>query len=357
MEKNSSLSIAHPCWIGKLAHLAHHYVVWLVLGSYAIASFAPAFGLWMRDVSFWRMHLFQESTNISVPMLLLAFLLLNAGLGIRIVSLRKWIHSGVALMSGIVGNLFVPLLYIMAVSQLIRAWHNPEEVQNILVGLALVASMPIAGSSTAWSQNANGDMTVSLGLVLLSTFLSPFTTPIMLNSVASVTSGDYSGYLQGLAGHGTGAFLMLFVLLPSLAGIAIRALVGDAAMNRIKPYQKIVNTLVLLLLCYSNASVSLPAAIQRPDPDFLLATLGIVTALCVIAFLTGWAIARAVSANRQQEAALMFGLGMNNNGTGLVLASVTLAHHPLVMLPIIFYNLVQHLIAGSVDYLRYRSAT
>jgi bile acid:Na+ symporter, BASS family len=356
MEKNSSLSIAHPCWIGKLAQLLHHYLIWLLLGSYAVAAFAPAFGLWMRDVSIWRMHLFQGSTNISVPMLLLAFLLLNAGLGIRIVSLRKWLRSGVALTSGIIGNLFIPLLYIVAVSQLIRYWHNPEEVQNILVGLALVASMPIAGSSTAWSQNANGDMTVSLGLVLLSTFLSPLTTPIVLNSVALVTSGDYSQDLQGLAGHGTGVFLILFVLLPSLAGIAIRAFVGDAAMNRIKPYQKVVNTLVLLLLSYSNASVSLPAAVQQPDPDFLFATLGIVTALCVIGFLTGWAIARAVSANQQQEAALMFGLGMNNNGTGLVLASVTLADHPLVMLPIIFYNLVQHLIAGSVDYLRYRSA-
>ena len=45
----------------------------------------------------------------------------------------------------------------------------------------------------------------------------------------------------------------------------------------------------------------------------------------------------------------MFGLGMNNNGTGLVLASMSLADHPRVMLPIIFYNLVQHLIAGFVD--------
>jgi hypothetical protein len=32
----------------------------------------------------------------------------------------------------------------------------------------------------------------------------------------------------------------------------------------------------------------------------------------------------------------MFGLGMNNNGAGLALASMTLAAHPRVMLPIIF---------------------
>src|SRR5262249_5040155 len=52
-----------------------------------------------------------------------------------------------------------------------------------------------------------------------------------------------------------------------------------------------------------------------------------------------------------QRVSLMFGLGMNNNGTGLVLASVALAAHPRVMLPIIAYNLVQHLVAGTVTFL------
>jgi BASS family bile acid:Na+ symporter len=63
------------------------------------------------------------------------------------------------------------------VSLVMAAWHSNGEVQNILVGLALVASMPIAGSSTAWSQNASGDVTLSFGLVLGSTLLSPLTTP------------------------------------------------------------------------------------------------------------------------------------------------------------------------------------
>jgi BASS family bile acid:Na+ symporter len=45
----------------------------------------------------------------------------------------------------------------------------------------------------------------------------------------------------------------------------------------------------------------------------------------------------------------MFGLGMNNNGAGLVLASLELADDPGVMLPVIFYNLIQHLVASLVD--------
>ena len=67
----------------------------------------------------------------------------------------------------------------------------------------------------------------------------------------------------------------------------------------------------------------------------------------MLAFAAGWGIAKFLRAGRDQRAALMFGLGMNNNGTGLVLAATALAAHPQVMLPIIFYNLAQHLVAGA----------
>jgi BASS family bile acid:Na+ symporter len=44
----------------------------------------------------------------------------------------------------------------------------------------------------------------------------------------------------------------------------------------------------------------------------------------------------------------MFGLGMNNNGTGLVLAATALSAYPRVLQPVILYNLVQHLVAAGV---------
>jgi bile acid:Na+ symporter, BASS family len=110
----------------------------------------------------------------------------------------------------------------------------------------------------------------------------------------------------------------------------------------------LVNALTLLALNYSNASLSLPDAVGNPDADFLGVTLAIVLALCVLAFAAGAWLARLLRAGPAQRVALMYGLGMNNNGTGLVLASLALADHPRVVLPIIFYNLVQHLVAGAV---------
>ena len=61
-------------------------------------------------------------------------------------------------------------------------------------------------------------------------------------------------------------------------------------------------------------------------------------------------IARLWGVDPGKQTSLMFGLGMNNNGTGLVLASLALADHPKVMIPIIFYNLVQQVFAGYVHW-------
>ena len=87
----------------------------------------------------------------------------------------------------------------------------------------------------------------------------------------------------------------------------------------------------------------------------LLSPSVFVMGLCAVTFATGHILGHLIGADREQRAALTFGLGMSNNGTGLVLASVALASRPLVMLPIIIYNLTQHVVAGGVHSLLRRS--
>lgn len=322
----------------------------MLLGSYLAAAIYPAAGLWIKNVSFGEILFLHDRIKFSLPMLMLSFLLFNAGLGVNVSELKGGVKGLWILLAGAAANLIVPIGFIFVVTQIMQVWHNPDEVQNILVGLALVASMPIAGSSTAWSQNANGNMALSLGLVLLSTFVSPLTTPLALHSVGLMTTGDYSEDLHELAAGGTSGFLAICVIIPSVIGICAHSAIGKAVVAKFKPHLKLANSIVLLLLNYANASVSLPEAISHPDGDFLALILTITVSLCVIAFAAGWLIARVLRVDVARRASLMFGLGMNNNGTGLVLASMALADHPRVMLPIIFYNLVQHLVAGGVDH-------
>ena len=342
--------------LDRLSHLVHDHFFRLLLATYAIGAAWPGLGLSLRDVSLGRVGLAGESMNLSLPSLMLGFLLLNAGLGVRASELRNLARRPSLLGLGLAANLAIPIAFVFAVSRAMRGWHNADEVQTILVGLALVASMPIAGSSTAWSQNADGDLALSLGLVVASTLLSPFATPMALHAVGFMAEGDYSEDLHELASHGSGVFLTACVVVPSLLGIAIRGLVGEARLAVVRPYLKLANSANLLVLSYSNAAAALPRAIADPDWDFLGAILAITSGLCVLAFASGGAIARWARAEPPARASLMYGLGMNNNGTGLVLASMALADHPRVMLPIIVYNLVQQVAAGAVGHVAGRRA-
>lgn len=340
--------------LARFSRFLHRNFIWFLLGSYGVAAVAPQAGLAIKDVSLGHLDYFGEHIHLSLPMLLLALLLLNAGLGVQTSQLRLLLRRPWILAAGLFANLFLPIAYIFVVSRTMRLWHNTEEVQYILVGLALVAAMPIAGSSTAWTQNANGDLTLSLGLVLLSTLFSPLTTPVTFDLVEHMAEGRYARALDALEKQGGGAFLIVCVILPSMLGILLRPIIGEARNHAAKPTLKLLNSFNLLVLNYSNASVSLPKAIANPDWDFLAVTLIIVVGMCFFAFLSGWLLSLLFRAELAQKASLMFGLGMNNNGTGLVLATMALSHFPNVMLPIIFYNLVQHIMAGSVDFLLFR---
>jgi bile acid:Na+ symporter, BASS family len=343
--------------VARFSRFIHQRFFWLVIGSYVLAALFPPPGLWLRGVTFGESTLFRERTKITLPVMMLALLLFNSGLGVQTSQLRSLVRRPLVLITGLLANLMIPVVLVFGVTQGMRFWHNPDEVQSILVGLALVASMPIAGSSTAWSQNANGDLALSLALVLFSTFLSPVTTPLALHAVGLLASRDYAEALHELASASTGAFLAIGVLFPSVVGIVVHRTVGEARIASAKPLLKLVNSMNLLLLNYANASVSLPQTVADPDWDFLAVTLGIVVGLCVLAFAAGWLIARFLKASEAQQTSLMFGLGMNNNGTGLVLASMALADHPRGLLPIIFWNLVQHLIAAGVDVVMCRPPT
>jgi BASS family bile acid:Na+ symporter len=346
-----------PEGLRKSSHYQNRYLFWFLVASYVLAAIFPSFGLWIRDASFGRIALLGQETRFSLPMLMLAFLLLNAGLGVKAAELDRLIRSSTILLTALAANLLIPIAFIFLVGQVLRPWRPPDEpdaVQNLLVGLALIASMPIAGSSTAWSQNANGNLALSLGLVAFSTILSPLTTPLALYWVGLMVRGEYGQHLRRLAVHGTGAFLILCVILPSILGMLIRWIMGEARMALVRPWLKLANAVNLLLLSYSNAALALPQTVAQPDPDFLAVTLSITTALCGLAFGAGWLIAKLWGVDAEKQTSLMFGLGMNNNGTGLVLASLALANHPKVMIPIIFYNLVQQVFAGYVHWTRNR---
>ncbi len=339
--------------LSSLAHFLHARLLWLLVAVYVLAALLPGPALFLRGIGLPSSD--GAALPLTLPTMLLAVLLFNAGFGARLSAMRRIGQSSLVLGTGTLVNLLAPVLATVAASVLLRFWDNPVEAQNVLTGMVLIASMPVAGSSTAWAQNAEGDLTVSLGMVLVSTALSPLTTPLLLRAGSFLTTGAWSHRLGELAGHGAGQFLLLFVLVPSIAGMLLRARCSEETAKRIQPVLKIANSLVLLLLCYLNAAVSLPQLVAHPDLEFLSMVLGVMVALCLVMFGSGWVLSRVLRVDRSRQAPLIFGIGMNNNGTGLVVAGSAMAGYPLVLVPILLYNLLQHVAAGVADRLLLRA--
>ena len=336
--------------IPRITHFIHSNFLLLLVMSYILAGLLPQAGLAIRQLSLGSVALpGLGQTNLSISLFMLAFLLFNAGLGIQTKELANLRKQPVLLGVGFLANILVPVILVFIFHGLLIKWHNPDELQNLLVGLALIAAMPIAGSSAAWAQNANGNISLSLGLVLSSTILSPLTTPWVLHFYGMLTQGDYSEDLHQLAEQGTNAFLCLTVVMPSLFGIVVHQLLGEEKTAKLKPLIKLLNFITLLALNYSNASTSLPEVFSNPDWDLLIFVFITTIVVCAMAFFAGWFISWIFKTNSADQAALMFSLGMNNNGTGLVLASSALSDHPAVLVPMILYTLVQQVLAAGVD--------
>jgi len=336
-------------WAARLHHAIQKRLLWVLLAAYGLSAVAPAPGLAMRAASFGRLAVGGVSLDLSVPALLLGILLFNSSLNLSAPAVRTLLGQPRLVIWGLIANTLLPLAFALLASWSLTAWHNSDEIQNLLVALAIVGSMPIAGSSTAWAQNAEGNVALSMGLIMGSTLTAPLTTPLVLHSVAAVTTGDYAEDLAELAAGQTQLFLLVTIVAPTILGLLVRRGVGAARVARAAPGVKLTNQAVLIALNYSNAALALPQVFASPDADYLALVGAVASALCATAFVAGWQLGRPLRAQPPERVSLLFGLGMNNNGSGLVLASSALADHHRVLLCIVVYNLVQQIAAGVAD--------
>ena len=338
---------------GRLAtcsHLLHRHFLGLLLAVYAIATIEPFGGQWVSALG-THTQAFGREWHFSATAAMLGFLLFAAGLGVRGESLRGILRRPTALGIGLLATLTIPVAMVIVLAQLMTMWHSPTEAHDVVLGLAVVAAMPVAGSSAGWTRAADGDAALSLGLILLSTLLSPLTTPLAFGAAGAFNPGGASDELGRLAGAGgAGLFLVAWVVAPIVLGIICRWVVGGRRVDALGSAVKLMTSIVLLTLCYVNASGCLPGAVADPDWDFLVLVLAAVILTSGTAFASGFGVAWAVGAGPAQKAALVYGVGMANNGAGLSLASGALTACPMALLPLVAVNLVQHLIAAVANW-------
>ena len=331
----------------RWARFVERHFLWLLVGCYALATLWPGPGLAMKHWEWSPGALANQPLTLSL--LLLAVMLFIAAILTDIQRIRTVFQNPLLLCLSIAAVWLGPALLAVVAGWVVPWAVDGQATVGLLVGLALVAAMPVANSSVGWTQGAAGNLALGLALVVISISLSPWATPQLLTWLGMSLSPAERAYCEQLVTNFSGVFFIVWVLLPTAAGLACRYLLKPERVAPAANWLTLASGAALLILNYINSALALPKVRESP-PALLAATAILAAALSIVGLASGWAIARVLRLPKETRSALLFGLSMKHTGLALILAAAVLHNQPLATLMIVLATLMQHLLAGTVHW-------
>lgn len=282
--------------------------------------------------------------QIDLPKLLLAGMLFNAGLALRSHHFFQVAQRPLLLILGTLSCWAIPLAVLFVVVKPLCGLLSPDYRSDVWLGLLIVAAMPAAQSSMAWTQNAPGNVLLCLAIVLGTTLLCPVVIPLFFSDFTAANVSQEISWLH----------LLAWVIVPSLLGGVVGRMIGAARLDHWRPVLSLASALMLLTLNYINAANALPHLFEKMEWGTLLLTLGFALVLCAGSFGIAILWARVTRLPTPERTGLIYALGMKNNAIALTLTSSMFEKYPLVGLVLICYIVMQHLMAGLLSQHRQR---
>ena len=332
----------------RLALFTKRHLLWLLIGSYVLATCWPGPGMMLRQWQ-WSASAMPYAP-LSVPLLLLTLMLFVAALVTDVAQIRSTLQRPLVVSAALAAVWLGPILLVFVAGLLVPSSIGGQDATGMLVGLALVATMPVANSSVGWTQNAEGNLALSLALVVLSILLCPLVTPSLLKLLGTSLAPPEQAYCEVLVNRFSGLFFVLWVVLPTAAGLLCRWLVTPRRVQLAASHLSLISAAALLALNYINSAIALPKIYDTPIA-LVAATAALATALSAAGLGLGWLLARWLRTGDDARTAIMFGLSMKHTGLALLLAGSVLADQPLAILVIVLATLSQHLLAGIVQWI------
>ncbi|MCG8450616.1 MAG: bile acid:sodium symporter, partial [Pirellulales bacterium] len=274
----------------KLVNLLHQNFIWLLLACYLFAAFFPKPGLAIRRISL--------GDEVTAPMLLLAIMLFCASAVLRWSQVRDLMQRPGILLLGLIAIWIVPGVFVSALGWILPGLLGESATTGMLVGLAIVAAMPVANSSVAWSQNCQGNVALGLGLIVLTIVLCPVATPQMLNLMGLSLSFQETEQCRKLVTEFSGTFFIVWVILPALAGIVFNRVAGAERIERSGGLLRLVSAATLLLLNYANASLALPRVFDNEGTKTILLSGVLAIGLSLMGVASAWILSRVLRLGR-----------------------------------------------------------
>lgn len=207
-----------------------------------------------------------------------------------------------------------------------------------ITGLVLAVVIPTGITSFIWVTMKRGHIALTLAIILIDTFLSPFVVPYSLSLVVGgEVNMDTGSIMKGL---------LFMIVLPSLLGMIVNELTKGKSKEYLSPWLAPFSKIGLAAVVIINSAVVAPY-LQKVDSE--LVTIGITVFFVAFSgYLFSWGIAKLLKQDLDVTIALIFTGGMRNISAGAVIA---VAYFPAaVAVPVVVGMLFQQVLASVFGY-------
>ncbi len=160
----------------------HAWFILILIAVDLLAAAWPTPGQSLR-VPLGQLPFFQ--LEVRWPNILLAGMLFIAGMSLRPEHWHQVGRRPILLILGTLGCWLLPLFSLVCIIKPLMSLLSMPELPDIWLGLVIVAAMPTAQSSAAWTQNAKGNVLLTLSIVLTTTIVCPVVIPNFVRALST----------------------------------------------------------------------------------------------------------------------------------------------------------------------------
>lgn len=281
-------------------------------------------------------------TAVVLP-LALAIIMLGMGMSLAVSDFTRIISVPRAMFLGLGNQLVVLPLLGFAV-----AWSfslSPE----LAVGILLIALCPGGPTSNIISFLARADLALSVSLTAVSSVVTNFTIPILLNLALLFFIGD--GQIIQLPIGKTILQIFAVTLVPIMIGMAIRRqfpAFTARSMRTVNILSAVFFALILLLAILQER--------QHIVPYFQQSGVAVIT-LNIAALAIGFTTGSLMGLSQRQKVTISIETGIQNGSLAIFLAlSPMVLNNPSFAIPAVIYSLTMFVTAIAVVFLaRYKA--
>ena len=208
---------------------------------------------------------------------------------------------------------------------------------SIIVGSSynLVRAVPTAVVGSVWATMFNGNLAVSLAILLIDTLLAPAITPFMLKI--------YTGTAVQLDTFGMMKSLCFMVVIPFILGIIFNHFFKKQIKETIGPITNPISKILFFVEIIINVSQVSQRIVSEASWEYALVIVAALI-LSVLGFLTGHMVSIVIRLQKKEDVSVTFAVALRNTNAALVLAIGFLPE--LAALPIIFSIVIQQTLAA-----------